>query len=386
MLDLPVQSMDYIGDSVWIGNRRFPRMKPVRVGTEEFSAMGANAGDCEDGSCLINMLKRGFDAADLKAPHLQELQRISKEYTPFMTLSVVHGAKVSDTTEAYGAHMYTMLVPWHQLEAGLSKTNTGREFLKLMKPAENEPRPFSAIGALTKDAAQNRPFAFCEGTGIIDGIGYHDTILEKRGYIAKAFPELGVIKGEIPHEELGPSRFYLANYFAVCGDFIDFHNIPVGGFVLGTVNKDYNPSDPKNAHEMLRGNLFTDMLKCADNLAIMPQPPIPKSTMAIIREANTLRPPARTWFFDPAKPKAAPQRIEKFDRFVNAVRNMKRTGPPTKGAQSVDRYFLPHQFNDNLINQMISSATQAKRVYDADYVIESHTNELYEIRLRLFVN
>lgn len=387
MLDLPVQSMDYIGDSVWIGNRRFPRMKPVRVGTEEFSAMSANAGDCEDGSCLICMLKRGFDAAHLEAPHLQELQRISKDYVPFMTLSVVHGAKVSDTTEAYGAHMYTMLVPWHQLEAGLSRTNGGREFLSMLKPSTAEIKPLGpSIIEDSKKLLENRPFAFCEGTGIIDPIGYHDVLLEKRSYIAKSFPELSVVKGEIPHEEYGESRFYLANYFAVCGDFIDFHDIPVGGFVLGTVNPKYNPADPKNAHEMLRGNLFTDMLRCSDNLAIIPQPPIPKSTMAIIREANALRPPARTWFYDPSKPKAAPERIAQFDRFVSAVRGMKRTGPPTRTAQSVDRFFLPHQFNDNLINQLISRASQATRVYDADYVIESHTNELYEIRLRLFVN
>lgn len=389
MICYTVQSFDYIGDAVELGTRFEKVFRRQHVGTDEFSKGVSLAFDCEDGA---NMMITGFkglgqvnDFDPVQDAHLIEMrQMLIDDYFPIMTLSAVHGAKIGDQ-EGLGAHMYGIMLPKHYVESGLKKTITGRQLLERMEPAV-APIGDSMRPGLKKDR-ETRPVLILEGTGIYDPIGLPvgaPTKYQQYKYIAMNMPSLNIIKSEIPRIEYADSPFYYAQITALSGELIE-QGINVGDFILGTANPKYNPADRRNAHEMWRGHLFTDLIRCADNFAVMPKPEIPESTMAIIREANAFSSPPRPLVIDRTKPMAGKDKHPLFDKFVNAVASFKRK-QGNKAAGSVDKIFRPHQFNENFINKLIGEAAGAGQVWAAEYVVEHITNTVYNYRLKLFVH
>jgi hypothetical protein len=402
-----VQSFDYIGDAVETTNRRANpsgmgggRFERNHVGTDEFSSiLSMLSGDCEDGAYGIYATLKAFIATPFPEEHprykalgapLMEMQSLAaNHYTYFMTLSVVHGAKIGDQ-EGWGAHMYGIMVPNEVVARGLEKTNGGQRLLQRMQPAVAPVNAASAEFTPTGPTASavGLPFLFCEGTGRIDPIGYHDPILDHRRYIGMNMHSVAGIKKEIPHEEQGPSPFYYANLFGISGEWFE-RGINVGGFVFGTVP---SPRSGDGTHGggsgtlPLRGALFTDMLQCKDNLAIVPQPFIPEATMSVMREATALFPPPRPLVLDRSRPLAGKERDPQWDRFVKAVQGFQRDGPrPVQHYPSVDLFVRPHQYNEQVINAMIGDAAHMDRIYDASYEVEHITNTVYTYRVRLWI-
>ncbi len=384
-----VQSFDYIGDSVEMNNRREEKAYRIgaamsgrrHAGTEEFSDIwNSLAGDCEDGARGIMSTLKAFRTVELDAgrdKHLIEMQKIAREdYVPLMSLAVVHGQKIGDQ-EGFGAHMYLPLMPKHQFVTGLSKTAEGRQFLHRIRPSLTE--------ETLSYTANERPLLVCEGTGRIDPIGYTvDTVYNQRKIVATMMPSMAGSKKEIPRIEHDGSPFYYATLLGISEEYIE--DVGVGGFILGTVNPNYNPMDPANVHEMVRGHLFTDMITNADNLAIIPQPIIPEQTMAVIREAISLRPPPRAHILDHSKPKAGPEKNADLDRFVSTVKQLNRRAPiGTRAAGPIDAINRPHMFDAHLVARMINDAQRVENVFDADYEVEHITNSIYNYRIMLYI-
>ena len=303
VISFGVQTFDYISDAVETGNRRL-KIRGQHVGTDEFSYSWITAsGDCEDGGGAIKLgleaLKRvQFDSNDKHYHPLIELQNMAKnDYTAFMNLAVVRGQQISDTA-GYGAHMYLHMIPNHQVDAALSKTMRGRKLLERLKPA-TPPMVGRQAVALKKEYSS----AVCEGTGFLDPMGYNHPNLKQMMEANRHMTSMAIMKGEIPRAESpSDSNFYVAPLFGITNRYVDEHGIPIAGFIFGTVNPKYNPSDPHNVHEMVRGVLFTDVVDGNDNFALDPQPPMSPALMAIVKEAVTLVPPCRALTLDKPVP------------------------------------------------------------------------------------
>lgn len=368
-----VQTFDYIGDAVEMSSRLEKIVSRRHVGNEEFSDIWYSlVGDCEDGGRGIYATYKAFVATPLSDPALQEMQNLARQYVPLMTLSVVHGAKIGDE-EGFGAHMYLPLMPRPQFNAGLARTPQGRQFLERTQPAT----PLLADNAGAESQHDALPFMFCEGTGRIDPLGYKDPLFEARVYIGKNMPSVAGFKKEIPREEGAPSGFYYANLLGITGEFMEQQGVPVGGFVFCQ----HNAAD----NSLSRGSLFTDMVNGASNVAILPQPAVPPPVMAMIGEAIALRPPARPLEFDPSKPVAGSPTNAHWDRFVKGVKAFGRQAPAVPPSGPIDIVARPHQFNEAVIQQMLSDTAQLERIYDAAYEVEHVTNDIYHYRVQLWV-
>lgn len=366
-----VQSFDYIGDSAELSRRTDKFFARQKIGTEEFSDIFATlAGDCEDGGRGIKATLKAFLSLDnMKNPMLKEMQAIAHEYTPMLSLAVVHGAKIGDE-EGLGAHMYMPVLPKDQFAKGLEKTSSGRELLK-------------RLGDAVVPKIMDLPHLTCEGTGILDPVGRPQVLFEQYKYIKMNLPSFAGLKMEIPREEGTESQFYLGNYFGINADAIENHGINIGGYIFGTANPHHDPRDKRSA-EMIRGCLFTDMINKKDTLAIMPQPIMSEEVMEYIQEAAPLRPPPRPLVLDLSKPLAGKEKNPDLDKFVAAVKGFKRVGKRNPNGP-LNIILRPHHFNANLVQKMISDVAHAERVYDAEYNVEHITNSVYTYCLRLYV-
>lgn len=408
MICYVAQSFDYIGDAVELSNRRIKNSVRQRVGTDEWTvSANAGAGDCEDDDRTNGVFHKSlktvaFDASsDSKYLPLLEMQAIARRYVYISTLAVVHGAKIGDQ-EGWGAHMVGSMIEDVVFMEALAKTDMGKSVLERMEPATvpvgTNPaaqRPDSLVGEVANARAPrgrlpvegsanpaaerpgspgSLPFLFCEGTGIIDPIGYDDPILDQRKYIAINMKSAAGFKKEIPHAEYAASPFYHANLFGI-SDCLFEQGVNVGGFIFATAD----------ANSLKRGVLFTDMLRLKDNLTIIPQPVIPEPIMDVMHEAVALFPPPKPYMIDKSKPFAGKEQHPLWDKFVKAVKSFHRTGPNIKFHPSVDCFVRPHQFNETVINMMISDASQMDRLYDAAYEVEHMTNSMYTYRVRLWV-
>jgi hypothetical protein len=383
-----VQSFGYIGDSVEKTNRHNQFIQRLTAGTEEFANIWTSTfGDCEDSAKGIHSTLKAFVNAKFdytKDQDLIELQQIADNYTPVLTLAVVHGQKVGDH-EGVGAHMYLPLLPNYQIKEGFSRTESGRRLLERMRPAERS--HFMSENA-SRSTAKNRaklirdqPPLFCEGTGHIDPLGYKDPILDKRKYVATEMPAFTWAKQQIPHEEQGPSSFYFIDVSGITSKFVD-QGINMGGIIFGTVNENYDPADPDNAHEMVRGLLYTDRLKDSEKMALMPQPFIPPRVMSIIREANMLNPPPRPLVLD-LKGDMGPERNEMLDTLQQHVESL---GRDANGAgDPVNLYMLPSQLEPHNIQEMIQCATTSEKLVALKYTKEQVTNSIYHYRVGLYI-
>ncbi len=382
MLCYAVQTFDYIGDAIELGNRRKgPALKRHHVGNEEFASIWDTlADDCEGGATGIyeSYLANKYTEFDqIKHKHLIEMRELLTDYVPMSTLAIVHGAKIGDH-EGFGAHMYMLMLPRHYVDSGLQRTHLGRKLLERLEPA------VAPVGvAYTQLSRETRPAMFFEGTGLIDCVGFKDPLYEQYKYIGMNMQSTDAFKKRIPHEQYAPSPFYYANLFAITEKYVS-EGVNMGGLILGTVNPDHDPRDQANSHEMLRGSLYTDMLACKDNLAIMPQPEIPESTMQLIEQAIAFCVPPRAHVLDKSMPLAGKSN-PLWDKYVSAVASFGRT-QGNKAVGSVDLIVRPHQFNESVINHMISESAQLDRIWAAEYVVEHITNSIYNYRIKLFVH
>lgn len=365
-----VQTFDYIGDAVEMSNRMEKIMQRRHVGNEEFSDIwNALVGDCEDGARGINSVYKAFVNTPLSHPDLCEMQAYARQYVPLSTLSVVHGAKIGDQ-EGFGAHMYMPMLPRPQFDAGLARTPSGKQLLERLAPA------VPLIGAPNHEA-EALPFLFCEGTGRIDPLGYRDPILDQRRYIAMHMPSLTGYKKEIPREEGAPSTFYHANLLGITDQFVEQNGVPVAGFVFCQVNG--------TGERLSRGALFTDMVRGASNVAILPQPPIPPPVMAMIGEATALRPPARPLEYDARKPLAGPKENRHLDALVKGIKALGNAAPAMPPPAQVQVVMRPHQISENAVQQILYEARSCDRIYDAAYELEHVTNDIHHYLVRLWV-
>jgi hypothetical protein len=392
MLCAAVQTFDYVGDEVFLANRRIKTPSASgasggqRVGIEDF---GPNVGswitaadDCETDGAAIKAVLAALCAVKLEKNvrvsedefgHLREIQSLAQQYRPFLVLAVVHGAKIGDE-EGIGAHMYLCLTPDEQFRNGLARTPEGREMTRRMAPATAPPSVFSSISSGVREA-ERLPHLTCEGTGILDVIGYaQPPLLEEIRYVMSNAKSVHYYKREIPRKELAESTFYLADVLAISDTLIK-EGINVGSFVLCTAD----------SSSLKRGVYWTEHINSASPAyAVMPHPKIPQHVMDVIREANALNPPPRPLEIDYEKPMLGTDRHPDLDYLVQQVRTLKRTGQRARG--SVDFVLRPHQFNRERIAEMLGDIRSLERIFDADYCLERITNTLYNYRVMLFVN
>ena len=138
---------------------------------------------------------------------------------------------------------------------------------------------------------------------------------------------------------------------------------------------------------MTRGALFTDLIQGKlEKIALMPQPDMPAAVQKICVDALSLSPPTRPLILEVAK-SSAPLKDALLDRFVGAVKEMKRTVPPVgkRPPLSVDFVVRSHQYDEDRISHMIEDVRNIPQVYDADYEIEHITTSLHAYRLKLWV-
>lgn len=387
MIGGPIGVLDYIGDAVELGSRNDRLYRRQHVGTDEFSKalMWALCGDCEDSANAMASGAQTFIGVKDFDPeldaHLIEMQQLVRDhYTAVQTLAVVHGQKIGDQ-EGFGAHMVTILLPNEYVDQGLSNTSAGRQFLERREPPTTPP-----IGAGILTAKSQLPLLVCEGTGILDPIGHPHAfpLFDQYKYVMSHMPSLRTGKCEIPRIEGQPSSFYYSFMSGITNKYIQ-EGVNVGALVLGKVNEHYNPRDPQNAHEMVRGALFTDVIQAKDDFAVMPMPVVPDSTMAIIEEAIAFACPPKPLVLDKSRPIAGNCTHPVWDKFVGTVASFKRAkGSKAKG--SVNFYFRPNHYNEAFIGRLIAEAAQAPNVWAAEYVVENWTNTMYNIRLQLYVH
>ncbi len=382
MLGFGIQTFDYIGDAVETGNRRVGRaITNLHVGHDSFfNLWKCLCGDCEDGSKANCATLKALLATDVsKYPHLAELQALGRQYYPFMCLMVVHGAKIGDSDEAYGAHMCTFLIPKTTAHEMLARTKEGAAMLEQMQAPTVRPQGvFGTLGAnIPTTGTRKLPVLRAEGTGVIDSIGYTDPILEQRRHMAmnfKAAEHVG--KTEIPSEEGAPSTFYKSHLMGLCETFSEEHGIPRASFVFVQTN----------GKSVTRGAEYVDVMNASSNVGILPHPPMPSAVSTIIKEAISLRPPPRDLILDTSKPMLGKPVDAHLDRFVKGVKALRRPAPSKPPANTVDRFVRPHHYNAAVIDAMLRDATYtADRLYDAEVVLERITNDVYLYRIRHFV-
>lgn len=388
MIGGPIGVLDYIGDAVELGSRNDRLYRRQHVGTDEFSKalMWTLCGDCEDSanataSGVKTFIGVGDFDPELDAPLLEMQQLVRDHYMAVQTLAVVHGQKIGDQ-EGFGAHMVTLLLPNDYVDKGLANTSAGRQFLQRREP----PSFVSAASAVSTIDKQQLPLLVCEGTGILDPIGHAGSypLLEQYRYVMSHMPSLRTGKCEIPRIEGQPSSFYYSFMNGITDKYID-EGVNVGALVLGKANPHYNPRDPENAHEMVRGALFTDVIHAKEDFAVMPMPVIPDSTMAIIEEAIAFACPPKPLVLDKSKPMAGAGPHPVWDKFVNTVASFNRPkGNKAKG--SLNFYFRPNHYNEAFIQRLVAEVAQAPDVWAADYAVENWTNSMYNIRLQLYVH
>jgi hypothetical protein len=376
MMIYEAETFDYVGDEV-DRNERHARAYDVvkKAGYENFGdATVTTSGDCEDSACTIQQTFRSFMAFRFDPSthrELAEMQTIGRQYVPMLTLAVVHGQKADDDESApKGAHMYVTFLTQHQVRKALSKTSQGRESLRTL-PWDNR-----------MEIDTDLPTLFGEGTGMIDPLGRVDPMLEQRRYMARS-RTLAAFKKEIPHKRGAPSEFYLGNMLGITSEFFS-RGGNVGGFVFGTVNDKRNR---RGEAEMTRGTLWTKVINQSETMAMMPQPPIPKPVMDLMREATALRVPPNPMVLD--KEMALGEEINPLlDQLVHAVAQQHQNSPSSGGGGggTVDIYMRPHQFDQNTIHAMIDEMMQLDRVYAVDYELEHVTNSLYQYRVMFSVN
>ena len=375
MLCYPVQCLDYIGDAVELSNRNHVNEPRKHVGIDEWSTGMTNAADCEDSATKVKIYKQSFDVASFdqanrKFAPLIELQQMSRNYFYLMTLAVVHGAKIGDQ-EGWGAHMVGSMICKSKFCGYLAKTPQGRVLLEQMQPAVE---PVGNDFEQTR-SFDNLPFLVCEGTGPIDPIGtaVEESNLQQQKQVAMHMQSMAAMKSIIPRVEGKASSFYHAYLSTMQSELFDM-GLNVGGMIFATI-------DEKG--QLKRGALFTDVINSNENIALIPQPPIPASTMQIIQEAIKISTPAVSNYLDTSKPLAGPNKY--LDKFCQAVASFKRSGPDPKFHTSIDKYARPHHLSENVANYMIADAAKFPGLYHAAYEVEHITNQVYLYRVRLWV-
>lgn len=389
------QSFDYLSDTVEQSSRISSKFyDPAgRIGFENYQNMGATlAGDCEDGGKLSQELFNGFNRLRINAkenPELAELQNIASNYTFYLTLATVHGAKAEDETEHIGAHMFGLLLPKQQVRDALQATPIGRSLEAKLK----------FVQTIT---AESLPTLFCEGTGNIRPLGpgpvrqarnllghaitaaalrgdhqpsSYDPLFAERRYVSMYFNSKTGLKTEIPHDYGAPSNFYLGNLLGVTDEYMSAgHN--AGAFIFGTVN----PADGS----ITRGATFVDILNQSDRFAIIPCETMPDRIMSITREAVALRAPSRPFIFDESAPMSGDAVHPEWERLKRSVAEWGRHGISPYG--SVDFFVRPHQFNHHSVDCMIDDLAKMQHVYKVDYQLEHITNTVHTYRVMLYVD
>jgi len=362
------ETFDYVGDDVDRNNRHERFYDAVKkMGYENFGdATVTTSGDCEDSACTIQMTFRAFMAFQFSPAdrELVEMQTLGKQYLPMLTLAVVRGRKADDENAPKGAHMYVTFLTLHQAQKALSKTAEGRKALSNL-PWDHTVEPNPGL-----------PTLFGEGTGMINPLGYDDPLYASRRYLSQA-RSLAGFKKEIPHQRGAPSEFYMGNLLGITSQFFALGG-NVGGFVFGTVNPRKNA---RGEAEMTRGTMWTDVINQSETVALLPQPPIPKPVMAIMREATYLRVPPNPMVLDP-KTALGEENNPLLNQLVRAVASQNR---PRGHDDPVDIFMRPHQFDENVIQVIIGDLMRLDRVWRVAYELEHVTTNLFQYRVMIYV-
>lgn len=393
------QSFDYISDTVDRSNRMYDKTYDPRLrqGMEDFHNLGVTAsGDCEDGGNLNQSMFSSFVMLkiDQKAyPELHEMQRIARNYISFLTLATVHGAKAEDNTEHIGAHMYLLWFPKTYTKQCLQTNPEGHEMAARL--------PLDVDAADTFVGGESLPVLFGEGTGRIRPLGTgpspqtvstivkthaargligaehpssYDPLINARRYIGANMRTKGGLKTEIPHDRGAESPFYLGNLLVVTNEFLDL-GYNIGAFTMCKIHPDGS---------LTRGAIFTDIINSNNNVALIPNKPVPAPLMHLMRACIAVRPPCMDFTLDKTKPMAGEATNPLLERMKKTINSMGRKGTAPYG--SVDLFMRPHQFSSESIAYMTADIQKMSRVFKIDYQLEHITNSLCEYRVMLYVD
>lgn len=398
------QSFDYISDTVDLSKRQQTPSKATYVGTrrqegfrrigfEDFHNVGVTfSGDCEDSGKLIQLMKTAFVRMDIDAkryPELKELQSIAEDYTCFLTLATVHGARVNDGVERVGAHLYSLFLPKEQVKAYLATTVEGRvwaERLPLSQKYDKLPTLFGEgtgrIRPLGTGPVELRSFrehlhaANLIGATAADHPMSYDPLFEERRYVAMGMARSrGGLKALISHDWGAPSNFYLGNLLVLTSDFMDVGE-NLGAFICGKIDRE--------TREITRGSEFVALIRQENTVAFIPLEPLPDRIMEVTREAAAIRAPSRPFILErariPAKDKTHPE-LERLKRTINGLG---RTGVAPYGG--VGSYIRPHHISKQSIDRMIADLTNMPAVFKVDVEFEPITTETRQWRIVTYVD
>lgn len=360
---LQTQYFDYMGDKIDTNIRGSAYSWSKRKGCEVFGTSGfCKCGDCEDHANHILQTCASFRRADVSGDkNLMLLQRICCQYIPFMSLDAVTAAAVGDHLgKKIGAHMNVNFLSAHYVKECLDRAAPMGQKTKL---------PFIKGETWSK----HLPVLIGEGTGMFEPYGVKDTVSKERSYVYGQCGSLKAFKKPIVHPPGAPSGFFVGSLLGFTDYWFDLGS-NVGGMWYG-----YRASNGF----MDRGVNFVDLERKRDNVCIMTHPPIPTKVMKRMREAVSLRIPAKDLML--SEHVNHPQRNKHLDALVNNVQ-MTRTDHTEPFQKPVSFYVKDYQLTPKVNGELMKEFAELDRIIKVDYKLESITDEDYGYRVHVYAD
>jgi len=361
------QYLDYVSDTIDRNKMNEQFVKGKIQGCENFGdSLVTWSGDCEDLGTGILQSYNSFVSCKIQDKTLLEIRAIAAQYIPILSLDVVNGAQVIDKNAPKGAHMNINLVPIAEFRRWMRKTASGRELDK--KIAHVYP----------KEIDNELPFMVGEGTGKLEPLGYNNPNLAAMGYVYR-LPALKTFKKPIPRTRTDAGQFLLGSLTGFTDYFIRRHAMTIGSMW-------YVTSHMLSA-EVTRGAYYNDMINDRERVGVLMHDPVPKPTMAVIKEAVMLRDPPHPLILTTKSEEkyAEMERNKHLDYLVNYVRDFGREKDIGK-AVAVPVYIRAQQISRKLTSDLAAQLSGLSRICKVEYKLERITDQIAGYEIKIYVD
>ena len=328
LFSIYVQYCDYIGDALWMWNRKRKQWEYVPVEYFYFVRLRFGSLDCEDGS--MEFLIHADELRRLRStdPTILLAQAVLRNFRVVMMLDGVSGAKINlDSSDAHlNAHMNASLVnlqlfnTWTQNYAG----NKGSDAMK-------------STPAQLASAKNFPPIVVMESTGPLDPNGEEEAEGDRVGeeMMAASLRRFPVLAGQwrpIFHYSARaqkPGEAPVENgFFKTVKTMITQEDLAAGGGLGIWTLATYGPDG--RGTELTAGVKFGDIASASTKIVAIEQPALTEQERDIMRSYQLDNPPmpilqtAEEAGFVPDIVKTAESQMEEFMRVVKSVASTHR--------------------------------------------------------------
>lgn len=354
------QYLDYIGDTV-DRNVKGSRYDPRLVQPYENFGDGLSffAIDCEDGAAAIlqsnnAFLEHKFNSKGNLVNIMSEMQNIMKQYVPPLSLDVVRGMQVSDSTVNYGAHMNDNFVPQHMFRKLVESTREGRLISKNLQWEPNQ--------------MDDLPFLVGEGTGLYEPYGV-DLPNAKLFGIVYQCPSLEGFKKLITRKVGVTGNFFVGSLVGLTDYFYKRGaNTPMSFWYMTN---------------QTRGASYDDMMNRPQKISVRIQPNVSKQVMEEMTEATLRRIPPEPLILSPLAKDAKRHHNSVLEHICKSVEEFKR--PTGNLNQKVPVYIRSHQLSKELANRIVSDFRKIGNIWKVDYKLEEISDKIFGYRMNVYV-